>query len=205
MSPTSLSSGRTLLLNTCLRSPVWVPSVTHNHRAYNSCIFYRWHALVILLSVPIIWRAGHFGCDEELLIDPIRSTMRDCLLPSNRSINRPAAMLDGNISRHWLNSLTILRSSLLSPFRFTFVPQLLPNIIDTTYASKAHVFTVFFQNLTAHNWQKWKSWFRTCPCHKIYRVEAVVLSLFQLLYLKITIYVKFWAILWKVDSLLITA
>ena len=27
--------------------------------------------------------------------------------------------------------------------------------------------------LTAHNWQKWKRVFLTCPCHEIYRVEAV--------------------------------
>ena len=27
--------------------------------------------------------------------------------------------------------------------------------------------------LTAHSWQKWKSTFLTCPCHEIYREEAV--------------------------------
>ena len=27
--------------------------------------------------------------------------------------------------------------------------------------------------LTAHNWQKWKREFLTCPSHKIYRIEAV--------------------------------
>ena len=31
-------------------------------------------------------------------------------------------------------------------------------------------------NLTAHNWQKWKRVFLTCPCHKIYRGEAVGLK-----------------------------
>ena len=30
--------------------------------------------------------------------------------------------------------------------------------------------------LTAHNWQKWKRVFLTCPCHEIYRVEAVGLK-----------------------------
>ena len=30
--------------------------------------------------------------------------------------------------------------------------------------------------LTAHNWQKWKRVVLTCPCHKIYRVEAVGLK-----------------------------
>ena len=30
--------------------------------------------------------------------------------------------------------------------------------------------------LTAHNWQKWKRVFLTCPCHEIYRDEAVGLK-----------------------------
>ena len=30
--------------------------------------------------------------------------------------------------------------------------------------------------LTAHNWQKWKRVFLTCPCHEIYRVQAVGLK-----------------------------
>ena len=32
------------------------------------------------------------------------------------------------------------------------------------------------QILAAHNWQKWKSTFLTCHCHKIFRVEAVGLK-----------------------------
>ena len=32
------------------------------------------------------------------------------------------------------------------------------------------------EHLTVHNWQKWKRVFLTCPCHEIYRVEAVVLK-----------------------------
>ena len=43
--------------------------------------------------------------------------------------------------------------------------------------------------LTAHNWQKWKSTFLTCPCHKIYRVDAVGLKSSNYT-LKITIFVK---------------
>ena len=31
-------------------------------------------------------------------------------------------------------------------------------------------------SLTAHNWQKWKRVFLTCPCHKIYMAEAVGLK-----------------------------
>ena len=30
--------------------------------------------------------------------------------------------------------------------------------------------------LMAHNWQKWKRVFLTCPCHEIYRVETVGLK-----------------------------
>ena len=29
------------------------------------------------------------------------------------------------------------------------------------------------KKLTAHNWQKWKSTFLTCPCRKIYKEEAI--------------------------------
>ena len=28
--------------------------------------------------------------------------------------------------------------------------------------------------LRAHNWQKWKNTFLTCPCYNIYRVEAIL-------------------------------
>ena len=62
-------------------------------------------------------------------------------------------------------------------------------------------------SLTAHNWQKWKSTFLTCPCHEIYRVETVGQKKSNYT-LKITIiceYVKFGAILWKIDILSITA
>ena len=45
--------------------------------------------------------------------------------------------------------------------------------------------------LTAHNWQKWKRVFLTCPCHKIYRDEAVGLKSCKYTW-KITIFVKMW-------------
>ena len=45
--------------------------------------------------------------------------------------------------------------------------------------------------LTAHNWQKWKTVFLTCPCHKIYRDEAVGLTSCKYTW-KITIFVKMW-------------
>ena len=45
--------------------------------------------------------------------------------------------------------------------------------------------------LTAHNWQKWKRVFLTCPCHEIYRDEAVGLKSCKYT-LKNTIYVNMW-------------
>ena len=45
--------------------------------------------------------------------------------------------------------------------------------------------------LTAHNWQTWKRVFLTCPCHKIYRDEAVGLKSCKYTW-KITIFVKMW-------------
>ena len=61
--------------------------------------------------------------------------------------------------------------------------------------------------LTGGNWQKWKRVFLTCPCHEIYRDEAVGLKKLQK-YLKnydICENVKFGAISWKFDILSITA
>ena len=58
----------------------------------------------------------------------------------------------------------------------------------------------------AHNWQKWKRIFPTCPYHEIYRVDAVGRKEFQL-YLKncdFCEYVKFGAIFLKIYNLYIT-
>ena len=44
-------------------------------------------------------------------------------------------------------------------------------------------------DLKAHNWQKWKRVFLTCPCHEIYRDEAVGLKSCKYTW-KITIFVK---------------
>ena len=45
--------------------------------------------------------------------------------------------------------------------------------------------------LTGGNWQKWKRVFLTCPCHEIYRDEAVGLKSYKNTW-KITIFVKMW-------------
>ena len=65
----------------------------------------------------------------------------------------------------------------------------------------------FELQLTGGNWQKWKRVFLTCPCHEIYRDEAVGLKSCKK-YLKnydICENVKFGAISWKFDILSITA
>ena len=61
--------------------------------------------------------------------------------------------------------------------------------------------------LTAHNWQKWKRVFLTCPCHKIYRDEAVGLKSCKYTWKNYDFCenVKFGAISWKFDILSIAA
>ena len=49
----------------------------------------------------------------------------------------------------------------------------------------------YLMQLTAHNWQKWKRAFPTCPCNKIYRDKAVGLKSCKYTW-KITIFVKMW-------------
>ena len=51
--------------------------------------------------------------------------------------------------------------------------------------------TTMKSTLTGGNWQKWKRVFLTCPCHKIYRDEAVGLKSVKNTW-KITIFVKMW-------------
>ena len=51
------------------------------------------------------------------------------------------------------------------------------------------IFNLLTFNLTGGNWQKWKRVFLTCPCHKIYRDEAVGLKSCKNTW-KLTIFVK---------------
>ena len=54
--------------------------------------------------------------------------------------------------------------------------------------------TLYYEHLThltGGNWQKWKRVFLTCPCHEIYRNEAVGLKSCKNTW-KITIFVKMW-------------
>ena len=87
-------------------------------------------------------------------------------------------------------------SGLENPIRMTFSP------IQVRY-----LYLLMTYLLTAHNWQKWKRVFLTCPCHEIYRVESVGLktSNYTLKDYDFCEYVKFGAISWKFDILSITA
>ena len=58
-----------------------------------------------------------------------------------------------------------------------------PSLVINRWKNRGH--------LMAHNWQKWKRVFLTCPCHKIYRGEAVGLKSRKYTW-KITIYVNMW-------------
>ena len=74
-------------------------------------------------------------------------------------------------------------------------------------AAKKHYLSLRFLYLTAHNWQKWKRAFPTCPCHKIYSDEAVGLKSYKYTWKNYDFceIVKFGAISWKFDILSITA
>ena len=64
-------------------------------------------------------------------------------------------------------------------------------------AFQSHLWNYFFSRkmlgdlLMGGNWQKWKRVFLTCPCHEIYRDEAVGLKSCKNTW-KITIFVKMW-------------
>ena len=59
----------------------------------------------------------------------------------------------------------------------------------------------------AHNWQKWKRVLLTCPCHEIYRDEAVGSKKLQTYFKNYDFceYLKFRAISLKFNILSITA
>ena len=61
--------------------------------------------------------------------------------------------------------------------------------------------TIMKVALTAHNWQKWKRVFLTCPCHKIYSEGAVGLKSCKLYFKNYDFceYVKFVEISWKFE------
>ena len=70
-------------------------------------------------------------------------------------------------------------------------PLPLPTNGIEMYSPTCRAFSLFGPLLTAHNWQKWKRVFLTCPCHEIYRDEAVGLKSCKYTW-KIMIFVKMW-------------
>ena len=70
---------------------------------------------------------------------------------------------------------------------FLAIQLLLTMIEEWSFPVIFKLFSVFAPGkkwlscLTAHKWQKWKRVFLTCPCHKIYRDEAVGLKVANIL------------------------
>ena len=75
-----------------------------------------------------------------------------------------------------------LKNALISPFEEQFR--------ENIFLSHKHN-NNYDIPLTAHNWQKWKRVFLTCPRHEIYRDEAVGLKSRKYTW-KIKIYVNMW-------------
>ena len=103
-------------------------------------------------------------------------------------------------------NLKTLNTCRLASSRFAFSTIFSPETLKT---SSAYRTLKQANGLTGGNWQKWKRVFLTCPCHKIYRDEAVGLKSCKNTW-KITIgpiceNVKFGATSWKFDISSITA
>ena len=97
-------------------------------------------------------------------------------------------------------TLSMLHASNFESFSTDKVP--LQNDMIINVWQKTHVILFFMiagifprheqmLKLTGGNWQKWKRVFLTCPCHEIYRDEAVGLKSCKNTW-KITIFVKMW-------------
>ena len=80
------------------------------------------------------------------------------------------------VSIHWKQTVFLLR------FVFESIKWLNQKMLVFKENAKSYNWNMFYlediaENLTAHNWQKWKSRFLTCHCHKIYSVKAFGLSI----------------------------
>ena len=130
---------------------------------------------------------------KELPVLPVFST------PANKQTKHLRSTV--SIKCHWL---------LILPRTITCIPHQMSDIDITKSKSCPPSTTVcnvnqdiwrrykkcqnnmLIQPLMAQNWQKLKSTFLTCPCHKIYRVEAVNLKSSNYTFKKIMIFVKMW-------------
>ena len=86
----------------------------------------------------------------------------------------------------WLFPLSLLQSH----WPFMHISAII-FLQHTMYLMHRRVVQTVVSALTAHNWQKCKRVFLTCPYHKIYRDEAVGLKSCKYTW-KITIFVKMW-------------
>ena len=82
----------------------------------------------------------------------------------------------------WASTSTLVRSRVISNIYISCHELFIPKPLLFSSESVADL------RLTGGNWQKWKRVFLTCPCHEIYRDEAVGLKNTW----KITIFVKMW-------------
>ena len=88
-------------------------------------------------------------------------------------------------------AFTIPSQHRLSPYHHsTIMPQAFTIPSHYTFLPMALILTQILL-LTGGNWQKWKRVFLTCPCHEIYRDEAVGLKSCKNTW-KITTFVKMW-------------
>ena len=81
----------------------------------------------------------------------------------------------------WFRNVNLLHSELTQEFNFGAWCIYCCSILQQLH----------WVSLTGGNWQKWKRVFLTCPCHEIYRDEAVGLKSCKNTW-KITIFVKMW-------------
>ena len=77
-------------------------------------------------------------------------------------------------------------------FHLPTIQYIISNISEThRFSPQMRLIAYPDHKTTAHNWQKWKRVFLTCPCHKIHRVEAVGLKTTKYTW-KIIIFVNMW-------------
>ena len=101
-----------------------------------------------------------------------------------------------DLSKNRLLELNLIRFNMIdlkeeAYFGCTFWDWLHNNTNTKQITRSNNMMGIESNTKTAHNWQKWKSRFLTCPCHKIYREEAVGLKSYNYT-LKITIFVNMW-------------
>ena len=116
----------------------------------------------------------------------------------------PLGICFGTLNKHLNCSVTISRVPIIFKTSVNLSPWLVTDcyeaylgvLFDPCLTWCNHVNSISSRNskricLTGGNWQKWKRVFLTCPCHEIYRNEAVGLKSCKNTW-KFTIFVKMW-------------